>query len=243
MNFEQRQAAITSVGITIAIDGPAGSGKSTVSKKVAAELGIGYLDTGAMYRVLTWYAMDRGVLLDHEDAVRALADELPLVMESDPYHPRFWVGDVEVTAALREPRVSENVSAVATNLQVRAWMAVEQRRRMLEAAQQGSGMIAEGRDITTVVFPDADVRILLTANNEARLRRRTLELYGQVTPELLEDTRKQVEERDKKDSTVAEFMTPAEGVHLVDSSQLTIDGVVQAVISLVEDNLARRLEV
>lgn len=139
MNVEWRQEAIRRVGVTIAIDGPAGSGKSTVSKKVAAALGIGYLDTGAMYRALTWYAMDRGVTLSDEAAVRALADEMPLVMESDPYAPRFWVGETEVTAALREPRVSENVSVVATNLEVRAWMAVEQRRRMLEAAQGGFG--------------------------------------------------------------------------------------------------------
>lgn len=241
MNKQERDAAIQAVGVTIAIDGPAGSGKSTVAKRVAAELNIGYLDTGAMYRALTWYAMEKGVLLDDQAAVAALADELPLVMESDPYAPRFWVGDVDVTEALRQPRVSENVSAVATNLEVRAWMAREQRRRMLEAAAKGSGMIAEGRDITTVVFPDADVRVLLTANAEARLRRRTLELYGEVTPELLEATRGAVEDRDKKDSTVSEFMTPAPGVRLVDSSNLTIEGVVSAVIELAENSLSERV--
>lgn len=241
MNKQERDAAIQAVGVTIAIDGPAGSGKSTVAKRVAAELNIGYLDTGAMYRALTWYAMEKGVPLDDHAAVAALADELPLVMESDPYAPRFWVGDVDVTVALRQPRVSENVSAVATNLEVRAWMAREQRRRMLEAAAKGSGMIAEGRDITTVVFPDADVRVLLTANAEARLRRRTLELYGEVTPELLEATRSAVEDRDKKDSTVSDFMTPAPGVDLVDSSNLSIEGVVSAIIELAENSLSERL--
>lgn len=238
---DQRRAAIEAVGITIAIDGPAGSGKSTVSKRVAAALGIGYLDTGAMYRALTVFALDQGVDLDDHDAVRTLADQMPLIIESDPYAPRLWLGEVEVTAAIREPRISEAVSQVATNLQVRAWMAIEQRRRMLESAAQGSGMIAEGRDITTVVFPDADLRVLLTADNEARLRRRTRELYGEVTPELLEATRAQVEARDEKDSTVSEFMSPAPGVHLVDSSHLTIDGVVAAVVALADQSLKARL--
>lgn len=237
---EERLNAIRDVGITIAIDGPAGSGKSTVSKRVASSLGIGYLDTGAMYRALTVWALDKGVDLSDHDAVRALADDMPLVMESDPYAPRFWLGDTEITATIREPRISEAVSHVATNLAVRAWMATEQRRRMIDASRQGSGMIAEGRDITTVVFPDADVRVLLTADNEARLRRRTLELYGEVTPELLEATRKGVEERDQKDSTVSEFMTPAPGVHLVDSSHLTIDGVVEAIVALADQSLIER---
>lgn len=240
MNREERLAAIARVGITIAIDGPAGSGKSTVSKLVADALNIGYLDTGAMYRSLTWYALDRGVSLEDESAVAALADEMPLKMDSDPHDPHYWVGDTEVTALIRQPRISESIMAVSTNRAVRRWMAVEQRRRMLEAAKNGSGMIAEGRDITTVVFPDANVRILLLADSQARLERRTRELYGEVTPELLEKTRLQIEERDRRDSTVSEFLTPAEGVEVVDSSGLDIQGVVDTVLALVDVDLARR---
>lgn len=240
MNREERLAAIARVGITIAIDGPAGSGKSTVSKLVADALNIGYLDTGAMYRSLTWYALDRGVSLEDESAVAALADEMPLKMDSDPHDPHYWVGDTEVTALIRQPRISESIMAVSTNRAVRRWMAVEQRRRMLEAAKNGSGMIAEGRDITTVVFPDANVRILLLADSQARLERRTRELYGEVTPELLEKTRLQIEERDRRDSTVSEFLTPAEGVEVVDSSGLNIQGVVDTVLALVDVDLARR---
>ncbi len=163
MNDTLRQDAISRVGITIAIDGPAGSGKSTVSKELASRLGIGYLDTGAMYRALTWYVLDRGIDLEDTDAVAAAANEMLLRLQSDPADPHVWVGDTEMTAAIREPRIALAIKHISTNLKVRAWMASEQRRRMMEARQQGSGMIAEGRDITTVVCPDADVRILLLA--------------------------------------------------------------------------------
>ena len=192
MNDSMRQDAIARVGITIAIDGPAGSGKSTVSKELALRLGIGYLDTGAMYRALTWYALDRGIDLEDTEAVAAAADEMVLRLQSDPSDPHVWVGDTEVTQAIREPRIALEIKHVSTNLKVRAGMATEQRRRMMEARAQGSGMIAEGRDITTVVCPDADVRILLLADQEARLRRRTLELYGDATEELMEIVRAQV---------------------------------------------------
>ena len=234
MNDSMRQDAIARVGITIAIDGPAGSGKSTVSKELASRLGIGYLDTGAMYRALTWYALDRGIDL------AAAADEMVLRLQSDPSDPHVWVGDTEVTQAIREPRIALEIKHVSTNLKVRAWMATEQRRRMMEARAQGSGMIAEGRDITTVVCPDADVRILLLADQEARLRRRTLELYGDATEEHMEIVRAQVEGRDKADSAVSEFMTAAPGVETVDSTGLDIAGVCEAILAYVDEDLAAR---
>lgn len=234
MKAVKRAEFIQKHGLTIGIDGPAGSGKSTVSRRVAVELAIGYLDTGAMYRALTWYALERGISLEDQASVAAAAREMPLVMHNDPLAPSYFVGDVDVTAAIREPRVSEAVSLVSTNLEVRAWMRVEQRRRMLEAKEQGSGMIAEGRDITTVVYPDADLRILLLADPEARLRRRTMEIYGVITDELLDKTRQHVQVRDAKDATVAEFIRPAPGVETVDSSGLSIDEVVGEVISLVD---------
>ena len=237
MNDSMRQDAIARVGITIAIDGPAGSGKSTVSKELASRLGIGYLDTGAMYRALTWYALDRGIDLEDTEAVAAAADEMVLRLQSDP---SVWVGDTEVTQAIREPRIALEIKHVSTNLKVRAWMATEQRRRMMEARAQGSGMIAEGRDITTVVCPDADVRILLLADQEARLRRRTLELYGDATEEHMEIVRAQVEGRDKADSAVSEFMTAAPGVETVDSTGLDIAGVCEAILAYVDEDLAAR---
>lgn len=238
---DSRRDAIGHVGITIAIDGPAGSGKSTISKALASRLGIGYLDTGAMYRALTWYALDCEIDLDDQERVRALADEMPLFMDSDPVSPVFHVGAMDVTAAIREPRIALAIPKVSTNLSVRKWMASEQRRRMMEARANGSGMIAEGRDITTVVCPDADVRVLLLADEEERLRRRTLELHGKVTDELLESVRDQVGKRDAADSKVSEFMTPAEGVDVVDSTGLGIDGVVEEILKLIDADLVSRM--
>ena len=240
MNDTMRQDAISRVGITIAIDGPAGSGKSTVSKALATRLGIGYLDTGAMYRALTWYCLDRGIDMTDNAAVAAAANEMPLRLVSDPSDPHVWVGEREITQEIREPRIALEIKHVSTNLDVRAWMAAEQRRRMMEAREEGSGMIAEGRDITTVVCPDADVRILLLADQEARLRRRTLELYGDATEEHMEIVRAQVEGRDKADSAVSEFMVAAPGVATVDSTGLDIEGVCEAVLAYVDADLARR---
>jgi len=236
----RRRDRIRRVGIVIGIDGPAGSGKSTVSRRLATELGIGYLDTGAMYRSLTWFALDQGLDLADQQAVAAAAERMPLTMDSDPLTPRYVVGDTDVTTAIRDRRIAESVTAVSTNLGVRQWMARDQRRRMLEARDSGSGMVAEGRDITTVVCPDADVRVLLLADSEARLARRTLELYGDTTQDHLEATRRQVEDRDAADSTVSQFLTPAPGVSVVDSSGLSVERVVDAVLALVDRDLATR---
>ena len=237
---ERRRQRIARVGLTLAIDGPAGSGKSTVSKRLASELGIGYLDTGAMYRALTWYALDQGLDLDDTEVVARAAARMPLRMDSHPEDPHYFVGDREITRDIRESRISEAIPAVSTNLAVRHWMAHEQRRRMLEARREGSGMVAEGRDITTVVCPDADVRVLLVADAQARLRRRTREVFGDDSDEHLEATRRQVEDRDAADSTVSQFLTPAPGVDLVDSSGLTVDQVVRRILALVDDDLAAR---
>ncbi|MDO4260090.1 MAG: (d)CMP kinase [Actinomycetaceae bacterium] len=231
---------IHNLGITIAIDGPAGSGKSTVSREVANRLGIGYLDTGAMYRALTWYALENNVDLSDEDAVISLAPAMPLRLESAPNDPHVWMGEEEITSAIREPRIALGIPQVSTNLQVRRWMAEEQRRRMMQARDAGSGMVAEGRDTTTVVCPDADVRVLLVADPEARLRRRTLELFGDDSPENMEKVRAQVENRDRADSTVSQFMEPAPGVTVVDSSHLTIPEVVDAIVELVRADLSQR---
>ena len=240
MDDMMRRDAISRVGITIAIDGPAGSGKSTVSKKLASRLGIGYLDTGAMYRALTWYVLKRGIDFADTAAVAGAAHEMPLRLVSDPMDPHIWVGDCEVTEQIRAPRIALAIKHVSTNLSVRSWMATEQRRRMMEARHSGSGMIAEGRDITTVVCPNADVRILLLADQEARLRRRTLELYGDATNEHMEIVREQVEGRDRTDSEVAEFMVAAPGVATVDSTGRDVEGVCDAIMRYVDQNLADR---
>ncbi len=219
--------------LTIAIDGPSGSGKSSVSKAVARRLGVGYLDTGAMYRALTWWCLERGIDLTDLEAVARAARDLPLDIGTDPADPSIAVDGTDVGEAIRTTRVSTAVSAVATNLEVRAVMRTLQRDLMARAAEQTGGVVAEGRDITTVVAPDARVRVLLTASEEARLRRRSAELHGTVDADAVEATRDQVVRRDRDDSTVSSFTEAAEGVVLVDTSDLDLDESVEAVLDVV----------
>ena len=219
--------------LTIAIDGPSGSGKSSVAKAVAARLGIGFLDTGAMYRALTWWCLERGLDLTDADAVAAAARDLPLDLGTDPAAPTVAVDGTDVTAAIRTTEVSTAVSAVATNREVRPVLQQLQRDLMARIAEQTGGVVAEGRDITTVVAPDARVRVLLTASEEARLRRRSAELHGTTDASAVEATRDQVVRRDRDDSTVSTFTEAAEGVVLVDTSELDLDQSVEAVLDIV----------
>ena len=219
--------------LTIAIDGPSGSGKSSVSRAVARHLGVGFLDTGAMYRALTWWCLERGLDLTDADAVAAAARDLPLEVGTDPDAPTVSVDGTDVSAAIRTTRVSTNVSAVATNLEVRAELQQRQRDLMAQIARETGGVVAEGRDITTVVAPDASVRVLLTASEEARLRRRSAELHGATDAAAVEATRDQVVRRDRDDSTVSTFTEAAPGVVLVDTSDLDFEQSVAAVLEVV----------
>ena len=224
---------MTSEHLIIAIDGPSGSGKSSVSKAVARELGVGFLDTGAMYRAVTWWCLEEGVDLDDQAAVAQAARDLPLVMGTDPAAPGVQVSGREIDQDIRTTRVSEVVSKVATNTEVRPILQKLQHDLMQQIADETGGVVAEGRDITTVVAPDADVRILLTASEEARLRRRSKELHGHAADHAVEATRDQVVRRDRDDSTVSEFTEAAEGVTLVDTSDLDFQQSVQAVLDVV----------
>ncbi|GAB3569704.1 (d)CMP kinase [Spelaeicoccus albus] len=215
----------------IAIDGPSGSGKSSVSRAVASRLGYAYLDTGAMYRAACWLMLDRGVTDD--DEVTALIRSAELEPGTDPDHESIAVNGRDVTTAIREDRVTSAVSKVATNLDVRTLLIAEQRRLIAEHAEPG--IVAEGRDITTVVAPDAEVRLLLTAREEARLARRARELHGTADADSLAATRESIVGRDAKDSTVATFETASDGVHTLDSSSLTLEETIQAVMDLVAD--------
>ena len=222
-----------SAPLTIAIDGPSGSGKSSVSRAVARHLGVGFLDTGAMYRALTWWCLERGLDLTDADAVAAAARDLPLAVGTDPDAPTVSVAGTDISQAIRTTRVSTSVSAVATNLEVRAELQQRQRDLMAQIAQETGGVVAEGRDITTVVAPDASVRVLLTASEEARLRRRSAELHGSTDAAAVEATRDQVVRRDRDDSTVSTFTEAAPGVVLVDTSDLDFDQSVAAVLAVV----------
>ena len=224
---------MSSEHLVVAIDGPSGSGKSSVSKAVARALGIGFLDTGAMYRALTWWCLEEGVDLDDQDAVAQAARELPLEIGHDPAHASVQVSGREVEGDIRTTRVSEAVSKVATNTQVRPVLQQLQRDLIAQTARDSGGVVAEGRDITTVVAPEADVRVLLTASVEARLRRRSKELHGSDVTEAVAATRDQIVRRDRDDSTVSDFLEAAPGVTLVDTSDLDFAQSVQAVLDVV----------
>ena len=214
--------------LVIAIDGPSGSGKSSVSKEVARRLRLAYLDTGAMYRAVTWDCLDRGVDLQEGALVEAAARVLDLELSTSAGGERVVVRGHDVTEEIRQPRISASVSAVATNLGVRDELI--RRQRALIAAH-GRRMVVEGRDITTVVARDAEVRLLLTASQEARMRRRGEQLGGTQSAE---DLKAQVVGRDAKDSTVASFTQAADGVFTVDSSDLDFEQTVQAVLGVVD---------
>ena len=214
--------------LVIAIDGPSGSGKSTVAKRVASALGLAYLDTGAMYRALTWWALERGDDLTDRERIAALARELPIEMGTDPDRPTVHVDGIDVSAVIRQSRISAQVSLVATNLGVRHELV----RRQRAFAEQG-GVVIEGRDITTVVAPDASVRILLTADERSRVARRARELHGQDDALSLTATEDEVIRRDADDATVAQFREAAAGVDTVDSSHLSLDDTVHAVLEMV----------
>ncbi len=218
--------------VTVAIDGPSGSGKSSVSKLVARDLGVDYLDTGGMYRALTWWCLEQRINLGEAAAVAEAARSLPLRMVTDPAAPAVLMDGQDVDAALRRTRISSVVSKVATNLAVREVLVAWQRRLVREARDRG-GMVVEGRDTTTVVAPEAEVRVLLVASEEARLRRRARQLHGRAGDKLIDVTRDEVLRRDRDDSTVAEFTQAARGVVLLDNSHLTRDQTVNAVLSLV----------
>jgi CMP/dCMP kinase len=226
--------------MTIAIDGPSGSGKSSVSRAVARALGVGYLDTGAMYRAVTWWCVENAVDLADADAVARAARTVPLEMGTDPAAPSVSVDGRHVGAAIRTTEISSVVSTVATNLEVRAELRRRQRLLMAQIAEQTGGVVAEGRDITTIVSPDADVRILLTASEEARLRRRSAELHGEASAATMEATRDQVVRRDRDDSTVSTFHEAADGVVLVDTSDLDFEQSVRAVLEVVAAATAAR---
>jgi len=224
--------------LVIAIDGPSGSGKSSVSRAVARRLELAYLDTGAMYRALAWWCLQQGVNLDDQPAVTRAAHDFVLEMGTDANCPSVQVGGIPVDDAIRTTVISESVSKVAVNLDVRHELCRRQRALIAKSVQDAGGVVAEGRDITTVVAPDAHVRILLSANQQARLARRATELHGEAGQASVSATRDQIVRRDRDDSTVSQFMDPAPGVTLVDTSDLDFQQAVQTVLDVVRAHRA-----
>ncbi len=206
----------------IAIDGPAGAGKSTVARALAARLGLEYLDTGAMYRAVTFAAMRRGMNTSDIDAVAELARRVDL----DIGERGVFVDGVDVTAAVRTPEVTSAVSAVAANSGVRAELV----RRQREWAEQREGGVLEGRDIGSVVFPDAALKLFLTASPRVRAERRVAEAGGDV-----DEIEASIAFRDNYDSTRDDSpLTEADGSIVVDTTGLSIDEVLRRIERLLE---------
>jgi cytidylate kinase len=214
------------VGVIVAVDGPAGSGKSSVSRAAAAALGFSFLDSGAAYRALAWAVLEQGADPEDPAAVEAVLEGFDYALAEDPAERWVRVGDVDVTDAIRTPRVTAAVSGIARVPAVRARLNEGFRARLAAATP---GVVAEGRDITTVVAPHADVRVLLTASPEVRATRRSKELPDQDH----RDVARSIAERDAKDSRVVDFLEAAEGVTTLDSTDLDFDGTVAALVTLV----------
>lgn len=212
--------------LVIAIDGPSGAGKSSTARGVATRLGLDYLDTGAMYRAMSWACMVGGIDMTSPDAMLERAGNADLRMVLDPAEPRVVVDGHDVTAAIREPAIAEHVSAVAGVIPIRELLTDQMRRIIADSAR----IVAEGRDVTTVVWPQAQLRLLMVADPAARIARREAELAGAAGHERVVSS---IVDRDRRDSAVSQFETPAEGVRLLDTTHLDLDEVIGTVISLV----------
>lgn len=215
-------------GIVIAIDGTSGSGKSSTSRGVAQRLGLRYLDTGAQFRAMTWWMLEQGVDVFDADAVAARAGEPVVVSGTDPAHPTITVDGVSVAVEIRGEAVTSHVSPVSTVPAVRARL-LELQRAIIEEARQGAGIVVEGRDIGSVVWPQASVKVYLSADPAARATRRALEEGGSDVAATEESLR----ERDRIDSGRATApLVLADGAVHVDSTHLSLDEVIDHIVGL-----------
>lgn len=219
--------------LAVAVDGPAGAGKSSISKIVAKKLGYLYIDTGAMYRSVTWAVLHNHIDVNNQKAVEALLPELDLTMEASDDSCKVFIAGQDVTDFIRTPQVNNAVSIVASYKGVRQYL-VERQRLMAEAG----GVILDGRDIGSVVLPNAELKIYLTASVEARAMRRYLEVKGTVNEQTLKDIKDSVMQRDDMDKNRKESpLIQVEDAVLVDSSEMTFDETVEHILHLVQERI------
>ena len=219
--------------IAIAIDGPAGAGKSSISKVVANELGYLYIDTGAMYRGVTWAVLDSHVNVNNQKDVESLLPSLDLTLEPTANACKVFVKGRDVTDLIRQQQINENVSTIASYKGVREYL-VERQQAMAAVG----GVILDGRDIGSVVLPKAELKIYLTASVDARAKRRWLEVQGTSNEQSLEDIKKNVESRDEMDKNRDEApLVCVEDAIVVDSSNMTFDETVEHILHLVQERI------
>jgi len=230
----------------VAVDGPSGSGKSSVSRGVARALGLRYLDTGAMYRAMTWAALRAGVDLDDVDAIADTADSVRLGWSTDPDESVITVDGVDVSRAIREEAVTSTVSVVAAERRTRDVLVDLQRQAVRDAAASGCGIVVEGRDIGSVVLPDADLKVWLVADPEVRAARRAAEemsagrlepnAYAAPASVVVRTVADELARRDALDAgRAASPTTQAPDAVVVDASDLGLAEVIDRVVALVVD--------
>jgi len=214
----------------IAIDGPAGAGKSSTARRVANRLGIAYLDTGAMYRAATWHAMQNGVNLDAPDQVVLSTRAMQYAVQEQDDEQRFLVDGQDVTEAIRSPEVTRNIYKLDQNPRVRHHLVVMQR-----AIGARRPTVAEGRDMGTVVFPNAKCKVYLDASLDERARRRAAQLRQSNVPVDMQVLRRELHERDQRDRTrpVAPLRCPDDAVRL-DTTAMTLEDVVERIVALAQ---------
>ncbi|MDP1878889.1 MAG: (d)CMP kinase [Actinomycetota bacterium] len=220
----------------IAVDGPAGSGKSSVCRGVAARLGLRYLDTGAMYRAMTWAMLEAGVDPDDPQSVAAHAPGVSVTSGTDPAAPTIHVDGIDVAGPIRGEAVTGAVSAVSAVPAVRDLLVRVQREEVMAATATGAGIVVEGRDITTVVLPDADLKVFITADPGVRALRRAAEDAGRGSAAGdVARTHTSILERDAKDtSRAASPLSLAHDAVLVDTTDMTLDEVIDHVCDLAD---------
>ena len=214
--------------LIIAVDGPSGSGKSTAARGVATNLRLRYLDTGAMYRALTWWMMQQGIPVDDAQAIAAQAGRPALEVGTDPSQPWVTVDGTDVTGLIRSRQVSNTVSAVASVPAVRARLVAMQRAIIARTCASGSGIVAEGRDIGTVVAPDAPVKVFLIASESARAERRSADLAADpgATPAVTQA------EQQRRDHADAPQTGKAADAVQIDSTRLDLAEVISMIMDL-----------